>query len=175
MVLSADSDLVAALAQELSCLVIGAGAETVSGTFWLTAADGAGLRRVYFHVLATMTEPFTRGDPLPSEAAVEWTDIDGAGILARLADLGVPAEVLERGPTLPGRRVTWDGDHNLPASGPLSAQIDHYTQQHTRPDADDWMKNISVQARGSGGFDITARPSAKPRGSRLRRLFPRRR
>ncbi|MGH9116694.1 MAG: hypothetical protein ACRD0A_02090 [Acidimicrobiales bacterium] len=85
MVLSADGDLVTAVAEELSCLVVGAGDETVSGTFWLTAAEGKDLRRAYFHVLATMTEPFTLGDPLPSEATVDWTDIDGAGIVARLS------------------------------------------------------------------------------------------
>jgi hypothetical protein len=172
MVLSAESDLITELARELSCLVVGAGGETVSGTFWLTAADGPDLRRLYFNVLATMTAPFALGDPLPSEATVDWTDIDGAGIFARIADLGLGTDVFDRGPGEAGRRVTWVRVE-LPEPGPISAQIDEHSERHKRAEADDWIKNISVQTRGQGGFDLTT-SSAKPeREFRLRGIFKR--
>jgi hypothetical protein len=68
MVLSTDSDLITDLARELSCLVVGAGGETVSGTFWFTAAEGPALRRPYFNVLETITSP---GDRC-ARAWAEW-------------------------------------------------------------------------------------------------------
>jgi hypothetical protein len=172
LVLSMDADFVATVAEELSCLVVGAGGETVSGSFWLTAADGKDLRRAYFHVLATLTEPFSMGDPLPSEASVDWTDIDGEGILARLGDLGLSAEVFKEGPTAMARRVRWE-DVKLPSPGPLRAQINEHIDQHERAGADDWLQNITVKDRGGGGFDLTAWPPPKPRGPRLRGLFKR--
>ena len=175
MVLSADSDLITGVARDLSCLVVGAGGETVSGTFWLTAAEGPDLRRVYFNVVATMTAPFTLGDTLPSEATTDWDDIDGAGIFARLHDLGLATEILDRGPDGPGRRLVWEGDQ-LPEQGPLGTQINDHCTRHQRPDADDWLKNIAVQTRPGGGYDLTGSTSPKPnKESRWKGLFKRNR
>src|SRR5215469_643084 len=108
MVLSSSSDVIVALARDLGCLVVGAGGETVSGTFWLTAADRDELKRVYLNVAATLVEPFSLGAPLPSEARVRWDDIDGEGILCRVSDLGFARDVLKRGAPA-GRRVLWIG------------------------------------------------------------------
>jgi hypothetical protein len=142
----------------------------VSGTFWFTAADSGVVRRVHFEVAATLTEPFDLGDPLPSEPRAAWNDIDGEGIIARLADLNFDSGVLERGAP-GGRRVLWEGE-KFPETGELSRRINEHCQLHKRADAEDWTKNITVQTRGDGGFDLQARPDGQPR---TRGLFRRRR
>jgi hypothetical protein len=171
MVLSADSDLIVAIAHESSCLVAAGGAETVSGTFWFTAADGVGLRRVHFDVASDLTEPFDVGVPLSSEGSIDWRDMDGAGILARFADLGFSPSVLMNYPPHADLRVVWSNlDYNR--DRPLSAQIGEHCRLHRSTDADDWMKRIEVVPRGGGQFDIRSEPPAE---SRRGRFFRRRR
>ena len=165
MVLSTDPDLVAGLAAELSCLVVGGGAETVSGTFWLNAADGPDVLRLYFHVLATMTEPFELGDPMPSEATVDWTDVDGDGVLARVRDLGLGTGVLEHGPAVPGRGVAWVGVEPV-VPGPLGAQVEQHCARHR-------VDGPAAGANGDTGRDGAAAPPDPPRPSRRRGLFRR--
>jgi hypothetical protein len=171
MVLSTDTDLIVDLSRETSSLVVGGGAETVSGTFSFAAADANGLRRLHFDVTSQLTEALDLGDRLSSEASIDWRDIDGAGILARFADLGFSPSVLMRGPTNGDLRVVWRNlDYNR--DRPLSAQIGEHCRLHQRPDADDWMKRITVVARGDGQFDIRSEP---PAGVKRGRLFRRRR
>lgn len=156
MVLSASSGVIVALARDLGHLVVGAGGETVSGTFWLTAADRAELKRVYFNVAATLTEPFSLGAPLPSEARVPCDDIDGEGIVGRVSDLGFSRAVLERGAAA-GRRVLWTGER-FPEAGDLGRRINEHCEGHKRADADNWTRNVTVQARGGGAYDLQATP-----------------
>ena len=68
MVISANPDFVMWLSTQLKCIVVGAGAETVSGSFWFTAADRGVLRRLHWDDTATLTGPFDLGDRLESEA-----------------------------------------------------------------------------------------------------------
>jgi hypothetical protein len=172
MVLSADRDLIVAIAHESSCLVVAGGAETVSGTFWFTAADGAGLRRVHFDIASALTEPFDLGDPLSSEGSVDWRDIDGAGILARFADLGFSPSALINDPTFAALRVTWT-NLDYDRDRPLSAQIGEHCRLHQRTGADVWMNRIEVVPRGRGQFDIRSEPPADRRRGRFfrRRSF----
>jgi hypothetical protein len=169
MVLSASSDVIVALARDLGRLVVGAGGETVSGTFWLTCADRDELKRVYFNVAATLTEPLSLGASLPSEARVPWDDIDGEGILNRVSDLGFAREVLEPGAAA-GRRVLWKVE-KFPEAGDLARRINEHCEVHKRADADNWMKNITVQARGGGAYDLKAMPGKAVKQSRFRGLF----
>lgn len=170
MVLSSNQDVIVSLGSQLGTLAVGGGGETVSGTFWFTAADSTGAQRVHFEVAATLTEPFDLGAQLPSEARVPWNDIDGNGILARFSDLGFEPTVFTRGAE--GRRVLWVGDR-FPGSAELGAQIAEHCERFKRADGDDWMKNIKVQVREGGGYDLHASPSnGKP--SRRRGLFRRR-
>jgi hypothetical protein len=171
MVLSASSDVIVALARDLGRLVVGAGGETVSGTFWLTAADRDELKRVYFNVAATLTEPFSLGTPLASEARVPWDDIDGEGILGRLSDLGFARDVLERGAPA-ARRVLWTGER-FPEIGDLGRRINEHHAAHKRTDADDWIKNLTVRARGTRAYDLQATPGQAVNQTRFRGLFKR--
>ena len=169
MVLSANSDLIVALSREASCMVAGAGAETVSGTFWFTAAETGGLRRLHFDVKTALTAPFDLGQPLDGESSVAWDDVDGKGITAGLAALGFDPQVFSHGGP-GGRRVLWLGE-KFPGPGELGQQVNDHARRHQRPDADQWMSTINVVSRSNGGFDIRAEPPEPPRRSRFRRLF----
>ena len=63
------------------------GAETVSGTYWLTAArDGKPLRFVFWSS-AGMTKGMAMGEPLPSEEEHPIVDSTGDGVLAAMDEL----------------------------------------------------------------------------------------
>lgn len=167
MVLSANSDLMIALSRELSCKLVGAGGESVSGTFWLTAADCGRLRRLHFEVQATSSEPFNLGEPLGHENAIAINDQDGRGIMAALASLGFDPRALFA-PHSDGRRLHWLGE-SFPGSGELGTRISEHLKAHERPDASKWTRNISVVPRDDGGFDIRATERPTQRGRLFRR------
>ncbi|MGH9131519.1 MAG: hypothetical protein ACRDWV_07570 [Acidimicrobiales bacterium] len=164
MILSADSDLILELSRALSCMVVGAGAETVSGSFWFTAADGGSLRRLHFDVKVSVEDPLDLGEPLSSEPTDDWDDPDGEGIFARLAALGFDPEVgLEGRPG--GRRPLWLGEV-LPEPGELGAQIDEHCRVHQRADSDQWLSRVGAVAREDGDVDLHGWRS-KPRKTSL--------
>jgi hypothetical protein len=90
MLLSAgQADLLAAAADRTGVLVVGCGAETVSGTFWFSAFDGPDLLRMFWMCRSDLALPFSDGRPFQSEAShpldMDW---DGDGIFAALSELG---------------------------------------------------------------------------------------
>lgn len=121
MVLSADSDLILAISWELSCTVVGAGAETVSSTFWFTAADSGSLRRLHFEEQTTLTCALDVGEPLSGESSTVWDDIDGDGLSAGLVALGFDPEVALDG-RRDGRRLRWLGEV-FPEPGELDERL----------------------------------------------------
>lgn len=90
MVLSAgQADLLAATASRMGALVVGCGAETVSGTFWFSAFRGPDLLRMFFMCRSKLAVPFSVGVPFRSEASYPLDmDWDGDGIFAAMAELG---------------------------------------------------------------------------------------
>src|SRR5262249_27042622 len=60
-------DALVAMSHRLG-LVIGGGAETVSGSWWLTVARDGELLRFVFVQRATMSQGMAIGEPLPTEA-----------------------------------------------------------------------------------------------------------
>lgn len=166
-ILSADADLIVRLSEELACRVVGTGAETVSGTVWFTAAEAGDAKRVYFDIRATLTQPFQHGEPLPSEQAIQWGDLDGEAQRSALAAFGFPPEPLDR---------LWYTHARFAPSyrqsepiGRFGAAINDHVQRFEAPNADEWTKNIKVVTR-NGGFDLAAMP---PKRSRLARWFRR--
>jgi hypothetical protein len=152
-VLSYDSDLIVTLSRELSCLVVGAGAETVSGTFWFTAAAEGRLRRLYQDVKTTVTAPFELGPPLPTEQEAPLDHADGKGIISGLAASGFDMDLVAHG--TPGfLRVEWPMER-FPPKGELRAQEDEHFATHQRSDAGHSMNNLGIVAR-DGGFDMRA-------------------
>jgi hypothetical protein len=170
MVLTSSLDLVPAMSGDLGCVVASIGAETVSGTFWLVAADGGRLRRLHWNVHPDLTEAFDLGEPFVAERRVAVEDIDGNGLLACLAELGFDVNVITA-PTAGGERYAWTGAE-LPPPGPLQGQIDRHYDGHRRPSSGDWTKHVKAVSRKGGGVDLQyTPPSQKP--SLLKRLFRR--
>lgn len=167
MVLTTNPDLVVSLSGELDCVVASVGAETVSGTYWLVAAQEGRLVRLHWQMRASLTEALDLGSRLPSENTVPLEDVDGRGLFSALKDLGFdPAMVTA--PTA-GQKYLWPAE-TLPATGDLQTQIKAHHDRFERREGGDWTKHIKPIPREGGGFDLQYQPpSAKP--SLLRRLF----
>jgi hypothetical protein len=154
MALSGDSDFIVTLSRLLSCIVLGAGAETVSGTFWFTAASKGRLLRLHYDQQVSITQPLDIGPRLATEDTAPFDHPDGIGILAPVHAGGDDVGVLLDGPDDGGMRFRYAGDR-FPEGGPLEQKIGEHTRTHSRPDADDW--NLTVVRRGNRGYDIGPR------------------
>src|SRR5215203_3896252 len=67
MMLGSDPDFVSALSARIAGTVVGAGAETVGGTFWFAAATSGGLRRFHWNGYDSVDEAFDIGELLATE------------------------------------------------------------------------------------------------------------
>lgn len=170
MVLSANPDFVMWLCTQLNCLVVGAGAETVSGSFWLTAADRGILRRLHWDDTATLMRPFDLGDRLESKSTKPLSQPDGEGIRPAIASLGFDSEVYLHASD--GVSVIWSGE-KFPASGELEAMVDSHVQASRRTDADEWGKHIAAVPRPEGGFDLRVQRPGQGEKGVIKRLFRR--
>lgn len=170
MVLTSNSDLVVDLSSDFDCSVVALGAETVSGTYWIAAADAGRLRRLHWNVRSGLTEPFDAGEVFFSERRVPLDDVDGNGLFACLAELGFDPSVVTR-PTSGGVRVDWLGTE-LPPPGPLQREIDAHHERFSRPEKEDWTKHIKAVPRAAGGFDLQYKPPAQRRPL-IKRIFGR--
>lgn len=156
MALSGNSDFVVTLSQQLSCRVIGAGAGTVSGTFWFTAASRGRLLRLHYDQKVSITEPFTIGPRLVTESSAPFDNPDGIGILAPVHAGGDDVNVLLHGPADGGTRFRHAGDR-FPEVGPLGQKIHEHTWTHGRPDADSWEESLTVVRRDNGTYELRGR------------------
>jgi hypothetical protein len=83
------ADVLASAAAKMGVLLVGCGAETVSGTFWLSAFDGPNPLRLFMACTMNLPVPFSQGVPLRSEAEQPLdSGLDGEGVWAALKDLG---------------------------------------------------------------------------------------
>jgi hypothetical protein len=153
MVLSSLPDTIVALSGQLSCEVIGAGAETVSGSFWFTAARNGRLALLHNDQKAAIAEPLHLGMRLPTEEAHPFDHPDGDGILAASAALGFSVPVLMHGTPDGGTRYRWTASQ-FPESGPVGERIRKHYQTHKRASADDWLENVTVVHREDHGYDL---------------------
>jgi hypothetical protein len=142
MLLSNSADMLVAMSARLGT-VVGCGAETVSGSYWLTAAREGGLLRFVFVQHAGMTRGMAIGDPLPSEAEHPIEGLDGGGLLAAMATLGLDARPwLEAGPAVV---VDYDGAR-FPDDGPIEQIRSTHYERHKRP-GDEWLSEIIAVER----------------------------
>lgn len=153
MVLSCLPDTIVALSRQLSCEVIGAGAETVSGSFWLTAARNGRLALLHYDQKVSITQPLHVGMRLPCEEAHPFDHPDGNGILAAIATLGFSVPVLMQATPDGGTRYRWAAGQ-VPASGPVQRRIDEHCETHKRPGADERLENVTVVRRDGGSYDM---------------------
>jgi hypothetical protein len=143
MTLADEDDMVLEMSKRLGTVVC-AGAETVSGTFWLTAAkDGVPLRCVFVQH-AGMTRGMAIGDPLPTEADHPIEDPDGDGIFAALAWLGLDAYGwLTEGPS---DVLHWSGERS-PAGGQIREIKQAHYEHYKRPDDDNRLSQLTAVVR----------------------------
>lgn len=142
MVISNSADMLVAMSARLGT-VVGCGAETVSGSYWLTAARDGGLLRFVFVQHAGMTRGMAMGDPLPSEGEHPIEDFDGEGLLAAMATLGLDARRwLDAGPAVV---VDYDGAR-FPEDGPIEQVRSAHYQRYKRPE-DEWLSEIVAVER----------------------------
>ncbi|WP_433788759.1 hypothetical protein [Actinoplanes sp. CA-252034] len=143
MMLSSEDDMVLAMSDRLGTVVC-AGAETVSGTYWITAArDGVPLRCVFVQH-AGMTRGMAIGDPLPTEADHPIEDVDGDGIFAALAWLGFDAAGWLTEAASDGLR--WSGDRT-PQRGQIGDIKRSHYERYQRPDDDNWLSRVTAVVR----------------------------
>jgi hypothetical protein len=142
MVLSTAADMIVSLSAELG-VVVGGGAETVSGSYWLTAARDGRLLRFVFVQHAGMTRGMAIGDDLPSEAEHPIEDLDGGGLFAALVHLGLDAtDWLADGPATALRYTA----SRFPDDGPITRlQSEHY-ERYKRPEGE-WLSEITAVVR----------------------------
>jgi hypothetical protein len=143
MMLSSEDDMVLEMSERLGTVVC-AGAETVSGTYWITAArDGVPLRCVFVQH-AGMTRGMAIGDPLPTEADHPIEHIDGEGIFAALAWLGLDAAGwLAEGSS---DVLRWSGERSPQGGQICEIKRSHY-ERYKRPDDDNWLSRLTAVVR----------------------------
>jgi hypothetical protein len=142
MLISDSPDMLVAMSAGLGT-VVGCGAETVSGSYWLIAARDGVLLRFVFVQHAGMTRGMAIGDPLPSEAEHPIADFDGEGLLAAMATLGLDARPwLDAGPAVV---VDYDGAR-FPDDGPIEQVRSTHYERYKRPE-DEWLSEIVAVER----------------------------
>ena len=164
MMLSTSGDLVVELAARLHTLVVGCGAETVSGTSWLFAAeDGQPLRSVW-SCAEELAVPFAQG-AWPPGRPVAIDDLDGDGLRTILRRAGFDADgIVARGRH---RRLALPDDLDLPR-GVVDAAIAAHRQAHLLPSDRRPEPQLVVRAGAARGG--AARPGFV---AKLRRFFGR--
>ena len=120
LVLSNSADMLLAMSVRLGT-VVGGGAETATGSSWLTVARHGLLDRFVYDSRLAMSRPMAIGAALPCEPVV-----DAAGLFAALTHVGLdPRSWLAAGPSY---EISWDGSR-FPADGRIAAlQKEHYEQ-----------------------------------------------
>jgi hypothetical protein len=158
MVLSAgQADLLAAAANRMGTLVVGCGAETVSGTFWFSAFDGPEVLRMFFMCRSNLAVPFSVGAPFRSEAThpldMDW---DGDGIFAAFTELGFDYTAwLNAGPY---QLFALDNVAEL-ANQPLeSAQREHWKHNQLAPET---RPKVSIVQRPPVDMASYQKPSGR--------------
>jgi len=145
MILSDSPDMLVAMSASLGT-VIGCGAETVSGTYWLTAArDGEPLRFVFASHAAT-TRGMATGDPLSSEDEYPIEDVSGGGVFAAMASFDLdPRPWLRSGPATV---VKFDYSRS-PESGSIDEVRREHCERYARPTDDRPREIFVVEGRSS--------------------------
>jgi hypothetical protein len=161
MVLSADGDALVAASRDLGGPVIGCGEETTSGSYWLFAADNGRLLRGYWNCYTDMQEPWSRGEPLESEASQPIEHLDGAGLMAALTSLGFDYDAWAGGADL--RELIYNPSVEARAQpGALSVELEEFRKSVEIPAGKQPKPKV---VRRDGGYDLAAAPpSEKKKG-----------
>jgi hypothetical protein len=152
MMISTNGDLIVELSRELGCLVIGCGAETVSGSFWLFAADHGKRLRIYWACAMELDAALDSGAWARS---IKLEDLDASGMRDALASEGFDFDAwCERGTK---RILDLPEDSDLGA-GSIADEIDAFRETHRIPAGQQPQPRVVL--RGSG-FDVGTVKSAQ--------------
>lgn len=155
MVLSADGDTILAASRDLGGVVVGCGEETTSGSYWLFAADNGRLLRAYWNCYTDMQEPWSKGEPLDSEASSPIEHLDGNGLMAALASLGFDYDAWASGSDL--RELVYNPSDAPFESGEISGGLEAFRKSVEIPAGKQPKPKV---IRRESGFDLAAAPPA---------------
>lgn len=160
LVLAVDADLVVDMSKRLSGRVLAIGAETTSGTYWLTLAHDGQLERAHWEQLGGLTVPFDVGSRLPGEPDDGLDDVDGERLRGVLAAAGFDLD----GWMSSGRKVVVDATYGDAPRGPAGDAMNAHFEAHGVEGSE---KLRPVVAKRGSGFDLVAPGSRLPDGTRV--------
>src|SRR5262245_48271320 len=88
LLLASDADLIADASRRLGRRVLAIGAETTSGSYFLTAATGGQVERQYWDQIGGLVKPYDVGPALAGEPTDGLDDVDGQRLHGVLAAAG---------------------------------------------------------------------------------------
>lgn len=130
--LSSNPDFIAWLASASGALVVGHGAETVSGSYWFTAAKGSNVLRQYSYCGELSLDPYTFGEPFPTEDAHPLND--GPALKGQWEVLGHLGFDYDRWFGSGLRRCLLFTEATLPKEGMLSVAASRFFEQFRMPE-----------------------------------------
>jgi len=139
---SDEPDMIIRLSEKLG-VVIGCGAEAVSGSFYLTVARDGEPQRFLWLLHAGMTRGMAMGEPMAWEDSLPFDDIDGEGVLAAMREVGLdPLPWITQGRA---RTLLYTGARH-PEGGQTSVIRNEHYERFQRPE-DEWLSEIKVVVR----------------------------
>lgn len=129
------ADFVVELSKAADTLVIGCGAETVSGSYFFLAARSGEVLRQFYQCQALLAEPLDEGDLLPTEDEKDFEDFDGEGLIAGLGHFGFDFDAWTREGQhqlylYTADEVKASEERGVLLRGPLAERIDEHNATH---------------------------------------------
>jgi hypothetical protein len=154
--LSAHGDFVRSLSERLRTLVVGCGAETVSGTYWVFAAEDGQALRSYWSCAFDLAIAFDEGDWCRD---LELQAADGSGMFALLRRAGFDYDdFFERAPK---RELHSPLELVLP-NGPLHARLERHRDTHRLLAADASAPHLLLRDFDGALLDFDLTPAGEP-------------
>jgi len=146
-ILSDACDSLQRISKDRGTTLIGCGAETVSGTFWLFVAQNGAILRRYHSCHSGLRERLDSGDPLPPEKKTSLEDIDGGGLLAVLKHFGFDYDRWYREGH---RRVYQFTDEKQSEQGPLARELAAHFEKYKLQPSERPPIQLSIRSAAEG-------------------------
>ncbi len=154
--LSAHGDLVRQLSAELETIVVGCGAETVSGTFWVFAAENGRALRSYWSCAFDLAVAFDEGDWCRD---IDLEASDGSGLFMLLSRAGFDYEAFFA--DAPKRTLESPLELILP-NGALHERLERHRQAHQLPEDVRPEPSLALRDFPAALLDFDLTPHGEP-------------